>query len=484
MYVLKMDTDTDTDTVVFNGISTIEYGKACKKYAHVFPSSSKFTIFKKKSGINEDDLFYVKEKANVYKSCSHLYPKKKILLKCDWVQSYIESKTIDKANIQKTNGRVNTRNAYPLPAKLCITDEEKFKDINGNIFNVDIRGERREDKIFFDAFDVLDMLDIKKQNAHHFITCYSLTFGDDYMIFYDPLGNDPNNDPNNVPNNCISIPKEDSGYAQSRMTFYYLTYKGLLHVFASRRDAYISKHYIAWASRIVFASHFGTTEHKLDVIKNDILCVKNIKYSRDFLNQVILGEYPCLYALKIPNEKISYPQITNGEFIIKYGYTKDAGRRLDEHKRVFGQDCELIALGQIDPQDLSQAETTFKDELLDIGDHIIDIPGQTELFLMPCKSERAIRNAMNVVKNKYSCHYQNLMQQREQLTKQLEMKENNITILEKELRIKDDMLRMKDDMIRMKDDMIQKTQSFNDLIIQEKNKVISSQEKLIIMMNK
>jgi hypothetical protein len=49
----------------------------------------------------------------------------------------------------------------PLPPLIVLEDSEKFMDDLGNLYNVETRGERSEDKVFFKAKDVARVFDMK-----------------------------------------------------------------------------------------------------------------------------------------------------------------------------------------------------------------------------------------------------------------------------------------------------------------------------------
>ena len=50
------------------------------------------------------------------------------------------------------------------PEILELTNEEKFKDTNGNIIEIEVRGERKYNNCYFKVRDVMDKIDMPNLN--------------------------------------------------------------------------------------------------------------------------------------------------------------------------------------------------------------------------------------------------------------------------------------------------------------------------------
>ena len=74
-----------------------------------------------------------------------MYPKAKLLLKEEWVQT-----NVPKMNI---NNELNYE-IEPAPPILEIDEHEKFKGSNGKILDIEIRGERNPKKCYFKVSDI------------------------------------------------------------------------------------------------------------------------------------------------------------------------------------------------------------------------------------------------------------------------------------------------------------------------------------------
>ena len=95
--------------------------------------------------IDVSDFKWGSKHKSGWKSCSADYPKGKLLLKADWVHENVPKMAVNK----------DVKYEYEeAPNVLHLDEEEKFKDVNGNVLNIEVRGERHEDKCYFKVKDV------------------------------------------------------------------------------------------------------------------------------------------------------------------------------------------------------------------------------------------------------------------------------------------------------------------------------------------
>jgi len=103
----------------------------------------------KKRNINSDDYFYAKITKKGWEESTSAYSRAKILLKVDWVKSNV-TKFLDLRGPERAKHHA-LREAPPI---LELEEHEKFRDDTGNTFEVEVRGVREEDKIYFRGKDV------------------------------------------------------------------------------------------------------------------------------------------------------------------------------------------------------------------------------------------------------------------------------------------------------------------------------------------
>ena len=109
------------------------------------------TIIDKKRLTDDDYIFgYIKD--NKWIKSTKTYQKAKLLIKEEWVLH----------NIPKFMNELNT-DIYQYeeaPPILELTNEEKFKDINGKIIEIEVRGERKCNNCYFKVRDVINKFEM------------------------------------------------------------------------------------------------------------------------------------------------------------------------------------------------------------------------------------------------------------------------------------------------------------------------------------
>jgi flavin reductase (DIM6/NTAB) family NADH-FMN oxidoreductase RutF len=109
-----------------------------------------------KRNISDNDYFYAKITKNGWEESNETYSRSKILLKSDWVKSNV-TKFVDMYGGNKTKPVL--REAPPL---LELEEHEKFRDEDGNVYEVEVRGVREEDKIYFRGRDIEKLFEMER----------------------------------------------------------------------------------------------------------------------------------------------------------------------------------------------------------------------------------------------------------------------------------------------------------------------------------
>lgn len=273
-----------------------------------------------------------------------------------------------------------------------LTDEEKFKDAEGNLLEVEVRGERHPDKIFFYGKDIERILTITKikdtLNAAH--TKYEE--GVHYKKFI------------HTPADIVGVKDDDKTYTRTTI---FLTYRGLIRMLMTRRDP-VAKLFEDWAINILFTHHLGTDEQKEELASK--LLGSSVESVRSFLS-TSPSKYSELYLIcigKASELKDSLPlknTYSNDELIFKYGYTDDLSRRLNEHRNKFskikGTNISVVLHSPIDPKFLSKAEQElkeyFQDEEANVSHSVYK-----ELVIMNEKQIKRVKIAFKDICCKYA----------------------------------------------------------------------------------
>lgn len=253
--------------------------------------------------------------------------------------------TIPEINEEKVI--IDDNNVELAPDIITLNDSEKFKDENNNIINIETRGERKVDSIYFSGKDV--MKNFEMENLSKNILDNKSFFKEEthYKYF--------NCKKNELVANKIKIKKE-----------LFLTYEGILRVLFASHSPKV-KPFIKWATESLFTLHLGTKTQKEELVSN-VLGV-NAKVIREVFN-TSTNTLPCIYLFTLGSVKdlrISMnidSTIPDDSIVSKYGFTKDLARRTGEHistyNKIVNSDLKLKFHSYIDPQYISSGENDIK----------------------------------------------------------------------------------------------------------------------------
>ena len=192
-----------------------------------------------KQNIPTDQYFIVKYINKNYSECDPKYLRCKILIKSAWTHKHIFNYEPEK----------KYRELHDI---LELKEEEKFKDDDGNIYEVEVRGTRNKDEIRFKAKDVAEVFMMKNlvryiqdQDSGYIVTeDYEILFVMDTGLLY-PL----------------QIEKIQNPHLVKRL---FLTYRGLIKVICNSRSGVAYK-FLDWMINILFTAHLGSDEDKLQL---------------------------------------------------------------------------------------------------------------------------------------------------------------------------------------------------------------------------
>jgi len=270
--------------------------------------------------------------------------KSTLLLDKEWVDNNIA--TLLKKGVTNAAGRTY----LPAPDILEMADDEKLCDDEGNIYEIEVRGERSVDKCYFKASDVETALKMKnitgtiqRTSSEHDDVVYE--YGKHYQTFIA---------------NTTSI----DGTAGYRHSIIYLTYWGFVQLLMTRRHPIAIK-FQRWAVKTLFTVRHGTPETKQELAGE--LLGTNVDSIKSFLATdtstvsaiylFIIGRIGDLRdEMKIDVKR----RFDDNGLVAKFGYTADLRRRTLEHSKTFnkfkGANIYLRCHARVDPKFLSEAE--------------------------------------------------------------------------------------------------------------------------------
>ena len=276
-----------------------------------------------------------------------------------------------------SEGKEDNEDIETAPPILELTDQEKFHDVDGNIIEIETRGEKERNKIFFKVKDVMKAFGMP--NLDHTIrektSNYKINIH--YKKYY------------------VRVSGRQSPQTIIKKGLY-LTYKGLLRVlFAS--DAERAEKFQDWAEEKLFTIQMGTKEAK-EILGTEILNIKIENY------RAVFGKYaqgfPCIYLLslgKVGQLRETFgisAEINNDLTVYKYGFTCDIKRRLGEHNGDYGKlknvNVELELFNYVDLKYTAEAEADVR-EIFETYDSVLDVSGRNELVALNVKQFERIK---------------------------------------------------------------------------------------------
>jgi prophage antirepressor-like protein len=388
-------------------------------------SKSTRSIIKNKK-LNEKDYIFMKyiKSKNEWLISEDKYKSAKLFLTKEWTTNNL---VIFKKDDDKTEEDLKIE-SLKAPPILNITDNEKFVDIDGNKLDIEIRGTRNINDIYFKVKDVSDKF--KLSNIKTILLNKDSSFKKKlhYKLFKMPKVIEP-----------------DSKPIKKNQKLLFLTFKGLtklLYVSHSKN----AEHFQDWINNIIYIHKFGTKEEKQKlfdkVLGNDIESSRNaIKCNTNKISSIYLLTLG--YVKDLRKEMNISDNFSDEDIVCKYGFTDNLDRRLMEHKNNFSKienvDLKLKYYTFIDTNELSKAENNMKN-IFNFNNSIIQYQDYKELVVLSKKNLEYIKEEYEKCRRLFNGnqednlkHIDFLKNQIDKLTLQLIIKDKDIENLQEKL---------------------------------------------------
>lgn len=266
----------------------------------------------------------------------------------------------------------------PLPNLLEDEDLVFFKDKEGNEYHVEMRGERKYDKIYFKVNDLMNVFENKNLHDNIIDKRSSYIGNEDYHFFINP----------------------DTGSSQEQAKKeLFVSYNGLMKIINNSKKG-IAKQFKKYIDEVVFSSFWGTQDQKIET------CKKILNVDAEQLKSLMSktsADICCLYLIDIKKNDTEGHDIN----LYKYGFTEKIKRRFVEHIKTFGNNITLDQFIMIPKNMLSQAETEFKNC---ISNYSIPHNESDEIIKLNKNSYGNIKNIFKVISDKYCGEQKDLIQ--------------------------------------------------------------------------
>ena len=407
----------------------------CPVFFYGCAKTSRMIIDKRNIDVNNYIYATFAPKTNKWSVSDKSIKSAKLLLTCDWVE-----KNVPKwKNENGTNTNTEKFKVELAPPLLELKDEEKLKDENGNVVEIETRGVKTFDGIYFYGKDVERMLELNDISSllNHETSSYEPETH--YKKFY-------RSKPVTHESNAIEF----------RI---YLTYFGLVKILITTKNK-IAENFQIWAIKTLFTVQMGNEETK-EELGISLLNINTETYRNVFKTHT--HAFPCVYLEKIGNVKDlkdtfdidekTYNDNMNS-IICKFGFTDDIERRLSEHQRDYGKlknvNLELLKFTIVETKYKVEAEqelrklfqnfnkrliikidTPLSTDLVNVQDGINN-KNRYELVILTNSELETVFKYYSFIGNEYAGSTAQLQNKLEKMKHEIELKTNEIELIKLE----------------------------------------------------
>ena len=362
--------------------------------------------------------------------------KAKLLLTKTWADQYIikeKDKVIPILEENKPQVTLEEEEEYKIaPNKIELEENEKFRDVNNKVIEIETLGERHHEKIYFCVHDIsvgfdmpnLNQIITHKEGGYENEKHYERFIRNELTISQ-PVPN--------IPNKNKNIKK------------LYLTYGGLMRLLYVSRNKN-ADHFQKWANKQLFTIQMGTEQQK-ERLGTNLLNVNLESFRAVFKKHAT--KFPCFYLLALGTVgelretfNIS-PEIDDKMIVYKYGFTDDFPRRIKEHQDDYGKlrnvNISIAVFHIIDTKYTSEAEDDLRQFFKNMNKTLfVENQQQTrkELVVLNTKELETVKKEFRHIGNDYAGNTQELQKQIQDLTIKLEKQELQHKLEKQELQHK------------------------------------------------
>lgn len=329
----------------------------------------------------------------------------------EWIETEGKSRKFDRLFLKKIWVETNIPEfsdeaKYEIgmaPEIIELKKNEKFRDNDNNIVEIEVRGEREFDKCFFKVKDIVEGFGMK--------------YLDDNII------DKRSGYSRDVHYKYFNVQQTGNSKKKKIKTTLFLTYTGLLRVLFASHKGHADK-FIKWASETLFAAQMGTKQQK------NIVIAKMLGVTPEVIKSVFsktASTLPCIYLLYLGKVKDLREildidnEYDDDDDVYKYGNTDDLDRRMGEHKRDFAKigikNIQLTQFGFIDVQYKTNAETDLK-KFINAMELNLEHDTFEELAVIPKKKFPLVKQQYDTLTEIYMGHIKKINKQMDELKHQ------------------------------------------------------------------
>lgn len=402
--------------------------------AYFYGCSKSRSIIAKKSIPDTEYVFALQtKKTGLWEVKNREYKPAKLLISKTWADHNVPALrpplSLTDAVETHHNREAISQDVQMAPPILELEDHEKFRDVEGNVLDIEVRGERHYKKCFFLVQDISSKClipHLRKTITDNRLASYVESIDYNYFI-------------------CTDADNNGNG---SNRKMLFLTYEGLIKTLYVSRSPF-ARHFREWATEKLFTIQMGDEEAR-EALAGEMIGVSP-KTIREIFSKNT-EKTPCVYLFQVSTAKHMFPHDDkpDDDMICKYGYTDDLPRRTREHTKFFEEqtrlgNVNLLCFSIIDPRFLSDAES----RLTRMFRHCrVSYEDQTELVRLNKREMKDVRNDFSLIQKSYLGCYTELVNKIHQMETEhqrevydlkllFEKEKSRADLLEKDVKIKE-----------------------------------------------
>jgi len=418
-----------------------------------------------KKNIPPDDYAYAtfNAKQNEWKHSSPECKKAQILITKTWADKHYFKNVpvaIDDVNNSDNTDKNDVVEEYKIaPDIIELNPDEKFTDEHGAVIEIETRGTKTEDGIYFRVSDVSKGFGINSLDTslHHEEGGYIK--GDDYETFI--RGTLPIKQSTPIKNTNDTTFNQGKAVNNSSSSFkkcLYLTYRGLCRALFVSRNKHTER-FKQWAVNKLFTIQMG---QEIDRKKLGAeLCGITIKQLTNVFGVNCAQCFSCIYLLalgKVKDLRATFnidSDVKDDDVVYKFGFSSDFTRRLKEHNLNYGKlnnvSITIAAYHQIDSKFTTDAEREMR-VFCKSFELKLNVDKMKELITLNVKQLGQVKTQYKYIGKSYSGATSEMQNKVEELLATIKdtqhtysqlIKEKEIELLHKELIIKDEQHKVK-----------------------------------------
>jgi len=319
---------------------------------------------------------------------------------------FLKKKLVDK--LDEINGIKTEYNGIEeAPDVIELENHEKFQDNKGNIVEIETRGERKTNNIYFLVTDVSKAFKMKSLHTTLIDERTIYTENKHYKYF------------------ICNILDQVKNKTSKKI---YLTYDGMLRILFASNNTETDK-FISWATHTLFTAQMGTEKQKRE-LSSKLLGVSTQAIKDVFSSNSTKTPIVYLYLIGNANELLKTDEYADDQMLCKYGCTEDMVRRSGEHEKMFnkefGTNIELICFSIIEAQFIFNAEQNIKGFF---SANKVEYKKHKELIVISKKDMVMIKDHYRMIQNSYIGRFKELNDQIHKLEIELNNKNHEIELL-------------------------------------------------------